>query len=210
MSLFASTSPSYLILRSLDALNAILAEEYPRRLAAFTARMERLRERLQSAGYSLVGDEPLKLTIRAKAYGYFGAALGELLAREGIVCEFCDRDYLTLMLTPALTEDELSRLEQVLCGIPKKSPIEETPPRLPVTERGMTIREAMLTVGVEREIFDCEGMILADAALTCPPAVPILVCGERITVEAIACFRYYGISRVRVISPTEKIPQKRS
>ena len=198
MSLFASTSPSYLILRSLDALNATLAEDYPRKLAAFSEKVEGMKERLAAKGYTLLGREPLKLTVRAKAYGYLGTELADLLSNSGIVCEFSDQDFLTLMLAPEIGEEGLAHLERAMSEIPPKAPIRELPPPVPKGERVLSLREGMLTAGKEMPIEECEGRILADAALSCPPAIPILTCGERITAEAIACFRYYGVECVRV------------
>ena len=42
------------------------------------------------------------------------------------------------------------------------------------------------------------GRVLASASVNCPPAVPIVVCGEEIDQSAVACFAYYGIERVCV------------
>ena len=43
------------------------------------------------------------------------------------------------------------------------------------------------------------GRVLAVATVGCPPAVPIVVCGERIDVSAVKCFEYYGIEKVSVV-----------
>ena len=59
MALFATTSPSYLILQSLDRANADLAGDYPARLAAFLPRLAAVKARLAEMGYPLVGDEPM-------------------------------------------------------------------------------------------------------------------------------------------------------
>ena len=50
MSMFASTSPSYLILESLDACNRYLAEAYAGKLQEFIPLVDALRARLQLAG----------------------------------------------------------------------------------------------------------------------------------------------------------------
>ena len=55
MALFATASPSYLILRSLDLVNRYL-EDYPARLAAFLPKTAALKNRLTEAGYVLEGD----------------------------------------------------------------------------------------------------------------------------------------------------------
>ncbi len=48
LALFGSTSPSYLILQSLDACNAVLAGDYPARLAQCCATLESLRRSLNA------------------------------------------------------------------------------------------------------------------------------------------------------------------
>ena len=92
LSLFASTSPSYLILQSLDYANKYLAEGYRENLTEFLEKMDSLRECLVSLKYTLVGSEPLKITIDAKKYAYTGNEMAEILYHKGIVCEFADPD----------------------------------------------------------------------------------------------------------------------
>ena len=107
LALFGSTSPSYLILQSLDRANAYLDGDYRQRLAAFLPRVEKLKEKLRGLGYELVGTEPLKITLAPKSRGWRGTELGAELARRGLVCEFADPDFLVLMLTPELSEETL-------------------------------------------------------------------------------------------------------
>ena len=199
MSLFASTSPSYLILQSLDEANRYLADGYCGRLAAFVAQVADLKQRLSAGGFSLVGDEPLKITIAAKSFGYRGSSLADILAAQGIVCEFSDPDYLVLMLTPEVGDDGLARLATALLAIEKRSPICEAAPRVPRPARVMRPREALLSASVTRDVSACVGHILASPTVSCPPAVPVVVCGERIDEDAAACFAYYGITKCSII-----------
>ena len=43
------------------------------------------------------------------------------------------------------------------------------------------------------------GRILASPDVSCPPAVPIVICGERIDSRALELFRYYGINYCDVV-----------
>lgn len=196
--LFGSTSPSYLILQSLDAANMYL-ETYPQRLADFIPQVELLKERLRRHGYSLYGQEPLKITIEAKPYGYTGVQLAELLREQNIEAEFADRDYTVLMLTPEIEVNGLQRLEQALLYVLPKVPIEEACPVFLKGERVLSAREAMLSDSETLPVKECLGRVLAVPTIGCPPAVPILVCGERINEQALACFEYYGIKNCCVV-----------
>ena len=200
LQLFGSTSPSYLIMESLDGANAYLADGYREKLAAFAEKVQGLKERLAALGYTLRGDEPMKVTIAAKSYGYTGEALAAVLLRENIVCEFADRDFMVLMLTPEIGEDGLQRLENVLCAVPKKVAIEELPPVFHACTPVMSVREAMLSPSEVVTVEESVGRVLAAASVGCPPAVPIVVCGERIDSEAAACFAYYGIKTCAVVA----------
>ena len=199
LALFGSTSPSYLILQSLDAANAYLAAEYRKTLSNFCGYIASLKNVLSSHGFTLYGQEPLKLTMAAKTWGYLGTELAALLERRDIVCEFADPDYLVLMLTPETGTGGLSRLENALLSIPRRDAIPDKPPVFHLPERVLSIREAVLSPGKTVPISESLGHILASATVGCPPAVPILVCGERIDDSALACFRYYGIENCNIL-----------
>lgn len=197
LALFASTSPSYLILQSLDAQNEVL-RDLPERLRAFLPKAESLRERLILHGYRCIGDEPQKITIDARAFGCTGDALAAQLAARGVHPEFHDPDYLVLMLSPWNTERDLDRAGDALLALHAKEPLPH--PSFP-TERPETVlsvRSAMLGRRERLPVERCVGRVLAEPCIGCPPAVPIRMCGERITEAAIAQFRYYGVASLTV------------
>lgn len=204
MSLFASTSPSYLILQSLDAANAKLADGYADALAAFAVLCETYKQRLKEAGYDMMGDEPLKWTVAPKSYGYTGDRLAERLAQNGIVCEFSDPDYTVMMFTPQNGEQALRAVCAVLCDLPKRKPIVTAPPAVSRPQMGMPARAALFapreTVVAER----CVGRMLASPTLSCPPAVPIGVCGELVDETMVRRAQYYGIDSLQVVIENEK------
>ena len=199
LALFGSTSPSYLILQSLDAANRALAEGYRERLSAFLPHVQRAKDALRAMGHMLCGDEPLKLTLRTKPFGYRGTELAAKLAAQGVVCEFADPDFLVMMLTAEVGESGLLRMEQALTAVPRRDAILEAPPAFGAAERAMGIREAMLAPAERVPVEESEGRVLSSASVGCPPAVPVLVCGERIDRHAIRCFDYYGIKTCMVV-----------
>lgn len=199
MSLFASTSPSYLIMQSLDAANKYLAEGYAERLAAFVENVAELKAYLQQCGYTLLGDEPLKLTIAPKSFGYTGEELAGILLEQGIVCEFADPDFVVMMFTPEISQDSLDYLATVLCSVPQKVSIAIKPPMISRPEQVCSIREALFALSKEVPIRESLGQVLASTSIACPPAIPIVVCGERIDAEAVKCLAYYGVESCRVV-----------
>ena len=204
MSLFASTSPSYLILQSLDLANQYLADGYRERLAEYVKKAEELKEKLTCAGYVLVGDEPLKLTVDAKAYGYTGDELSDLLGKKNMICEFADPDYVVMMLTPESGEAVLEKIEAVLRSIERKPAITERMPAMVKPVRAISPREALFSVSRQLDLHECCGKVLATATVSCPPAIPIVVCGEVIDEAAIRVMEYYGVKSCSVVEDWSK------
>lgn len=204
LALFGSTSPSYLILQSLDAANRYL-ESYPQKLSSLIRLLGEQKQVLENVGYVFCGQEPLKMTISAKPYGYLGTELADILRKSKLECEFSDPDYIVFMFTPENWEEDIRRLSTALLDIPRKPPVLQIPP-IPVPgQTVMSIREAMLCVSEKTAVEQCDGRILAAPSVGCPPAVPILVCGERIDSGAIMCFQYYGIRRVSVVKESREV-----
>lgn len=199
MSLFASTSPSYLILQSLDRANLYLSADYKVRLACLARRVDELKRALSDLGFELIGDEALKLTVSPKSYGYTGDEIAELLKNEHIVCEMADPDFVVMMITPEISERDIERVLSAFSRIKRRDPITVKAPVPSRSDRVMSIREAMLSASVEVKVEDAAGEILSSASVACPPAVPILIAGERIDENAQKCFQYYGIDKVRVV-----------
>ncbi len=196
MEVFASTSPSYLILQSLDKFNS-LAQSFASRLNYFLPFIGFIKEKLTDHGYTLYGNEPLKLTIETKPYGYKGHQLGRILEQKNVFPEFYDEDFLVFMLP--VSKDALMNLAEVLFSIPKKESLKSDAPVFSMAEKVMTIKEALFSPFEEIEVTDALGKILSAPTASCPPAVPIVVSGEIIDEKAMEVFKYYGVNKVKVV-----------
>lgn len=197
MALFGSTSPSYLTLASLDLCSQTLAGDYPARLAEMTERLNRLRRRLKDRGWQMEDTDPLRLAIAAPA-GETGLTLARRLRENAMECEYADEEHLVLMLTPENRPEELERLERTL-GCAPAPPAEKCPLPQAGGEQVMSPRQALFapqeTVAAEQAL----GRVCGAPTVSCPPAVPIAVSGERIGPEALALFAHYGVNRVDVV-----------
>jgi len=198
LSLFGSTSPSYLILQSLDVVNEYLASGYKDKLNRFIEQLDLLKVRLTSVGYALVGNEPLKITLNTKQYGYYGFDFAKILISKNIIPEFYDNDYVVLMLTPK-NIDDLDKIESVLLSINKKREIIESPPVANVLKQALSPRQALLSQTEIISVDEAVGRILADITVSCPPAVPIATCGEIIDRSTVELFNYYKIKTCVVV-----------
>ena len=198
LAVFGSTSPSYILLQSLDSLNGILRGDFALRLSGTISSLEHIRRALRAQGYELLGAEPLKLTIRTTSVGYSGDDFAEILYSHGIVVEYHDRDHLVMMPSVATTTEELEKLSDVLLAIPRKTPIER--PALPVfmPRAVKSIREAMLSPHETIPVSEALGRVASAPNVGCPPAVAIVVCGELIDRAAIQRLTAYGYQNISV------------
>ena len=199
MALFASTSPSYLILESMDRLNPYLAGGFSADLWERIEKVSEVKSRLIGGGYTLVGDEPMKITVLAKPYGYYGFELAEWLMEKGIYVEFFDRDYLTLMPSVSTEDTELDLVADALLALAPRDAILEAAPLIPAPVRVTSPRAASMSPTEVLPLALCVGRVLAETSVSCPPAVPILVSGELVTEDALAAFSYYGITSLKVV-----------
>lgn len=215
LALFGSTSPSYLILQSLDKCNQILSEGYPLRLLQCCGHLTRLRRELNEAaaakhcpGPLALESEPLKVTLDAAVLGLSGTELAEKLRAAKIECEYADPRYLVLMFTPDNPPQDFERLSTAVLRIAEElaGPVtlpEETAGEFAELERGLhrrcTIRQAVFAPQEQLPAEQAVGRICAMPTVSCPPAIPIVVSGEQIAPAAAAWMKRYHVEEVSVI-----------
>ncbi len=201
MSLFGSTSPSYLTMASLDLCNAWLAREGRGELQLTVQRLGELKTALTAQGWVLAGNEPLKLTLNAAARGWDGNALADLLRVGGVEPEYTDDEYVVLMASAHTTEEDVQKLSDVLETAKPEAAKERAilPFRPEKVRRLMSIREAIFSPHEWAETEAALGRVCASPTVACPPAIPIAVSGEVIGEGALALFRHYGIKKILVV-----------
>ena len=199
LSLFASTSPSYLTLASLDYANKTLCNGYFERQNKIAIKVTQLKRRLIENGYLLYGNEPLKITIATKPYGYIGTSFADILHENKVVAEFYDKDFIVFMISAQTTPKELQKLEKVLLAIPRKEKITDFPPPPYQRKRITSIKKAILSPSEKVKTENSLGRVLSYADLSCPPAIPIAISGELIDENTISALTYYGITEINVI-----------
>ena len=200
LSLFASTSPSYLILQSLDMCNAYLSDCYREKLSETICNVASLKEHLTKKGFIAEGSEKLKITLNCNSYGYSGKELSDVLKKQDIFCEFSDKDFLVMMFTPENSAEDFEKIESVFDSIQKKAPIERE--KLQLTEkpeRALSIRKAVFSPTENVATEKAVSRICASVTVSCPPAVPVAISGEIITEETVKILKRYDINKIEVI-----------
>ncbi|MBQ8496928.1 MAG: amino acid decarboxylase [Clostridia bacterium] len=199
LALFASTSPSYLILQSLDRANRYLSDDYPTRLACCIQKIKAIKTQLTEKGFAPEESEPLKIVLHTAKYGYTGEQLAAYLKKNHIIPEFYDGEYLVLMITPENSDLDFARLTAAFDEIKPKKTLPSPTFSLQKNISRMNLRKAMLGAQEIIPIEKAVGRICAAPTVSCPPAVPIVISGEEITENAVEIFRFYGIEKISVI-----------
>lgn len=199
MQIFATTSPSYLILQSLDLCNSYLDGDFSSELKDCAAKVENLKIKLSELGWRNISSEPIKLTVDCSGYGVSGYRMANILRENGVECEFSDPDYVTLMFSAKNAETDYERVYRAFsCVKPTKvkHTVRTAPP---VCEKVMSVREAVMSPFEVVKTEDSVGRICAAPTVSCPPAIPIAVSGERISAECADIFRLYCIDNIAVV-----------
>ena len=182
MAMFATTSPSYLILQSLDLCNAYLEEEG----ASFERTAQRvaaLREELTKAGYKTEGTEPWKITLEADRAFSDGDTLAETLLKYGIAVEYHDDRHVVMMFSAKTTEGEFALVGSVLEEIAAAQSSEDETDAAEASDEG----EETITndAGESADTEDEESQSDAtDVATRIPVPVQVLTPAEAIWAES--------------------------
>lgn len=199
MSMLGSSSPSYLILRSLDVCNRFMSEQGEMYFAEMAAEAAKAKKRLR-AMWHVEKTEPGKLTVLAAHSGFTGTELAAVLRSSGMECEYADMTHIVLMLT-GLSPEEIGKTADVLMNV-RQPRIRVRIPRLaefslPPAE--MDMRTAALSPAEKIPAEKAVGRICARAVSCCPPGIAVVVSGEIFTEESINILKNYSIFEVNVV-----------
>lgn len=199
MSVFASTSPSYLILTSLDLCNRYLDERAGKEFKDTAKKINEIKTEL-SGIYEFTGDEPLKLTVHTPNLGITGKELSEYLRNQNIECEYADEFYLVMMLSPFNSDKDFCAIEKALKSLkmPRRI-IKEKHFSYPRCKARMSIRDAMFSQSVLISVDDALGKTSSMTRVVCPPGIYPLVPGEIIDEDMISVLKKQNIGYVSVV-----------
>jgi len=194
LALFGSTSPSYLTLASLDNCNRYIACGYREKLNEFVDTVGWLKDGLRAHGWQVEDSDPLRLCICTADAKKIYSQLHEM----SIEAEYADDDYIVFMFTPENEERELELLLRILNAMEAKA-AKKTAFKLPAYEPVLSVRDAIMQEAEVISVSGALGRICASPMVSCPPAIPIVISGERIGPDAVEFFGHYGIDEIEVV-----------
>lgn len=193
MSLFGSTSPSYIIMASLDLCTKYVSEELENDTKNALKAINSLHKRIEHK-YTIYNGEPFHLTIICN-----GNNLAQQLRNHNAECEYADDDCIVLLFSPVNTEKEIMKTAEILEKCNPLPPVNTEHFSFPRPDTGMNLRNAVLSEYETIPVENSCGKICAGVNVPCPPAIPIVSSGEIIDENCIKIFKRYGILNVNVV-----------
>jgi arginine decarboxylase len=206
--LLQTTSPSYLLLASLDVARQQMALQ-GKKLMSRTIDLARIaRDRIAQIDRLSVVKldtptpgckylDPTRLTVTVTGLNLTGFAADEILSEQlGIVAELPSLRHLTFIISLGNTRSDIDRLVWAFTELATsyaedkylKLPSIEPPANI-LTEMAITPRQADRASHLSISIDDAVGKISAESICPYPPGIPVLIPGEIITVDALDYLR---------------------
>ncbi|MDO4553184.1 MAG: hypothetical protein Q4C22_06570 [Bacillota bacterium] len=212
-----STSPSYLLMASLDVNAEILEAHGPGLFAAWRENIEAFYRQAPSIpGLELMElpgrMDTTKLNVDMSAYGISGSRLEKLLLEKDIFPELVTGDLLMCMTGLGNTKEDMERLLSALREVALAHgpclPEEKRSGRRPGTAALLWAKKRPLHgVPVRKQLLElelCRGKICAASVIPYPPGIPFLCPGEEIGEEEIRYIRELRAEGEKVIGVDEE------
>ena len=193
MSCFQSTSPSYVLLGSMDYAHAYMRDKGEQELFRVISLARRFEELVGLVpGFhcpeirmpDMADKDPLKIVIDVSGSGHTGLMAKSMLARQGIHAEAADMKNVLLMLSPGTTADHLDGLYEALKDIERiqKNHVYYSPYSMPKPTKYS--QNSRFWGNIEKvRIERAAGLISASTAGVYPPAEVVVARGQQITFE---------------------------
>lgn len=198
MALIGTSSPSYLILDSLDLCNRYIADSKDGVKAVFEA-VETLKTQLTELGFVIRESDGMRIVIDAVKSGRTGTELAQKLRENDVECEMSDERYVVLLFSTAQPAEDFAKIRKAFGNIEILPEINAEAFKVIRPEKVMPPREAYFGKSEEIPTESAVGQILSGVNSPCPPCVPIVMSGERIGEEEARALIRFGVERVRVL-----------
>lgn len=205
--LVQSTSPSYLLMASLDLARRELALNgramWDRALEVADLARRRL-SALRGIRVHPTSD-PTKILIDVRGRAITGPAAAEFLWSHGVAVEATGLGYVLPVVTPGDTPETIACLVEALDAIPLGAGSPNRPPEPPWPETVLSPREAYLGAKVSVPLAESVGRIAAEMVCPYPPGIPVVAPGERLTADVVAYLRHAAAAGYHLQGPADPL-----
>lgn len=204
--LFASTSPSYLIMLSIDRALAYMQTALPDDLAATAQQVQAVLREAEQKGFPVARDglrDPIRIVLPLSGTGYDAQSFLQHLRAHRIEPEYCS-DAGCVLLPPLYDGDrDFRRLIDAIRSADVRRCQAQPAADSTAAQRVLSIRQAVFAPSETVEVQAALGRICAQNVALCPPGLSIAVPGERINEQMLLLMRQSGIGRIEVTANSE-------
>ena len=200
MSLFGSTSPSYLIMLSIELCMDWLEKEGEAAYAQTARQIRHLKEQCRNRKIPIIDGrcEPFRLSVATGAIGYTDEQAGAYFRSHRIEPEYIGGGYSVFMASPFNTSTDWERLNTAIMQLDVRPtaavPFSYEPPAVLLSPR-----DAAFSPAESVPVQNASGRIAAQTAISCPPGVPIVIPGEKISAQVENILKNSGFFMVKVV-----------
>ena len=202
MSLFASTSPSYPIMASLDLCRNWLDNNGKDEFSILEKKVSHIKELALRKGFTVPFGlfDPIRITLNTTNIGFTGEEAANYFRQNKVEPEYADSSYVVFIVTPFNSDKDFLKLEQAIQNISPKRPIVPNKISLPIpSSRAVSLRTAVLSESEMVPIKSALNKISAESICLCPPGSPLTIPGEIIDKEVLKILRNSGFSHINVL-----------
>ena len=205
MALFGSTSPSFLTLMSLDMCCGYLEDSGERDFKFLRNEVDEVKRIAARKGIGMPQGltDPVRIALRVSDIGWSGPEFSVYLRKKGVEVEYTDSAFVVLVPSPFNGKRDFCRLKSAIenAGVRDGIEIKKADPER--CEMVLRPSEAALADSYVVDIEHAEGKIAAKTCCPCPPGIPVVMPGERITSESIGLLKNYGVSEIEIVRDYE-------
>ncbi len=188
INIYNTTSPSYLVMLSIEAGLAYMDREGRSELKKRTEEIKNLKDAinydLDLSHQSIIANDPMKFLFRIA--GMTGEEVVEdFILNKEIRLEMGDLYYALGIVSPINTSEDLETLRDAILSYGDGPYKKIIPQDFPLPEKRLLPKEAFLSEGERISYKDAKGRISKGIIGAYPPGVPLVAFGEVITEEII-------------------------
>lgn len=203
LGMFLSTSPSYILMCSMDYARFYLEEQGEKDYIKLIDICKRYRIKINNIkGFNIIGKEDLEdssLDIDVTKYiinlerGYSASKLLDYLRKNHIQSEMNDSQNVVLIFSPFNNEEEFKKLYEAL----KKCPLDNLKNEYydilnyDIPESKLIPHEVINKNTKYISLEDSQGKVCSKAIVPYPPGIPLVTLGEVISKDIIKATQYY-------------------
>ncbi len=195
--LLMTTSPSYLLMSSMDEAIAAMERCGQALLSILLREIAIMKKAIREQGILDFEDQEtlgcpqdgLRLVVDFRKSSLSGFDAATLLKEAyGIYPEMADSCHVVLIVTASNTVEELQSLKEALLAIAAPGKGNSPMPPLPMPKMQRSPREAWMSPKEKVSFRDALGRVAADTVAVCPPGGALLLPGQYIDEEILAYF----------------------